>query len=98
MSGIFAQMWRSWRRLSGLNEPRRGGWRTVGGRDWRARLLLEALEERVTPAELINNGSFETGDFSGWTQSGNTNDTFVSLNNNGHSGRYSAQMGPVGTD
>jgi hypothetical protein len=29
------------------------------------------------PAELLQNGSFETGDFSGWTLTGSQNSIFV---------------------
>jgi hypothetical protein len=50
-------------------------------------------------ADMIVNGGFETGDFSGWTLSGNTGVgsgyTFVS-STNPHSGGFDAALGPVG--
>jgi PEP-CTERM motif len=46
----------------------------------------------------VINGGFETGDFSGWTQSGNTGWTGVSGSPYNHSGSYGAYMGPVGSD
>ena len=56
-----------------------------------------ASADFIDGTELVNNGGFETGNFSGWTQAGNTGATFVS-SNNVHSGSYSAQLGPVGSD
>jgi hypothetical protein len=53
MAGIFAQVWRSWRRSSQPSGPRRRQRRTAGASDSRARLLLEALEERVTPSAWL---------------------------------------------
>jgi hypothetical protein len=47
-------------------------------------------------ANLVNNGGFETGDFTGWTQSGDTSFTGVS-NGTSNSGDYSAFFGPVET-
>ena len=55
----------------------------------------------INPAHalsLVNNGSFETGNFSGWTQSSNSN-----LFNTGvtrasaESGKFGAYFGPVGS-
>ena len=52
-------------------------------------------------AQSVANGDFETGDFTGWTLSGNVNtgataDTFVF--GNPHSGDYAAWLGPFGAD
>ena len=43
---------------------------------------------------LVTNCGFETGDFSGWTQSGDTSSTFV--DGNPHSGSFAANLGPTG--
>jgi subtilase family serine protease len=48
---------------------------------------------------LVQNGGFETGDFTGWTQSGNTAYTSVTSGNSQfvHSGTYGAILGPSGS-
>jgi hypothetical protein len=48
---------------------------------------------------LVQNGGFETGGFTGWTQSGNTGYTTVISGSSpfAHSGTYGARMGPVGS-
>ena len=44
------------------------------------------------------NGGFETGDFTGWTLSGNSTNTYVTDNSIFvHSGTYAARLGPVGS-
>jgi hypothetical protein len=51
-----------------------------------------------TPANLVVNCGFETGDFTGWTQSGNTGFTGVSTGIYAYSGNYGAFGGPHGSD
>jgi subtilase family serine protease len=48
---------------------------------------------------LVQNGGFETGDFTGWTQSGNTAYTSVTSGNSQfvHSRTYGAALGPSGS-
>ena len=54
-----------------------------------------------TPAagqQLAQNGGFETGDFSGWTQTGNSGYTTVDTSLlYAHSGTYGAKLGPWGS-
>jgi hypothetical protein len=53
------------------------------------------------PGNLIVNCGFETGDFTGWTLSGNTGFTGVSGNFSGinpNSGNFQAFFGPVGSE
>lgn len=52
-------------------------------------------------SNLLTNGSFETGDFTGWTQSGNGGYTSVEPSGYGYSaedGNYFVFEGPVGSD
>lgn len=55
------------------------------------------------PNDLLTNGSFETGDFTGWTTGGNFMDTFVVsgafyVYPGAEDGMYYAVLGPVGSD
>jgi subtilase family serine protease len=52
----------------------------------------------TTSSQLLQNGGFETGSFSGWTQSGNTAYTAVTSGSSFvHSGKYGAELGPAYT-
>ena len=46
-------------------------------------------------ANIVVNGGFETGDFTGWTRFGNTG--FTGVSTLAHSGTYAAFFGPVGS-
>jgi hypothetical protein len=52
----------------------------------------------ATPINLVTNGSFETGDFTGWTLSGNTGFTGVECPGARPDGSCDAFLGPVGSD
>ncbi len=56
-------------------------------------MLIAAIVHH--PVENRYNGGFETGNFSGFTQSGNTGSTSVSTTNP-HTGTYAASLGPPG--
>jgi hypothetical protein len=63
----------------------------------RCRPVLEILENRVTPTNLIVNGGFEMGTFFGWTQGGDL--SFTNVNGvRPHSGSFAAQVGPTTSD
>jgi hypothetical protein len=63
-------------------------------------MLCIALHASAVPnipiTNIVNNGGFETGDFTGWTQGGNTAFTGVD-STNPHSGNFGAFMGPLGS-
>jgi len=58
-------------------------------REVRLALIVAGLLASQASAELITNGSFETGDFTGWTVSAG----FTGVNSSGGPGGYSAQDG-----
>lgn len=76
----------------------------------KALLVICALAFAVTLAapktyaqNLLQNGSFETGDFTGWSTGGNFEDTFVETGSfyqysGAQDGSFYAAMGPVGSD
>jgi len=58
-------------------------------------LLGLALHASATPiTNIVTNGGFETGDFSGWSQGGNTEFTGVD-GSSSHSGNFGAFAGPT---
>lgn len=54
--------------------------------------LIASSFMSVAQANLINNGDFETGDFTGWTQFDNTG--FTGVDSNANSGSFGAFFGP----
>src|SRR5579872_5117421 len=70
--------------------------RSKGGACLRAALMVEMLEPRLVPSNLIANGGFETGDFTGWTLGGNNQYNSVWSGIGDHS-TYAAALGPVGS-
>src|SRR5262245_34588467 len=78
----------------------RGVWGTAMMRLVMVLAVLASLTAVGSSARAdVVNGGFETGDFSGWTLSGNT--TFSSVTSDRfyvHSGRFGAALGPIGSD
>jgi flagellin len=61
--------------------------------------LLAFLSPNISHANLIKNPGFETGDFSGWTRSGNPGFTSVTSSPSFvRSGTFAAFLGPIGSD
>lgn len=59
-------------------------------------LVLVMLSGVALSQNIVTNPGFETGDFSGWTQSGNEGFTSVTTSPV-HGGTYAAALGPVGS-
>ena len=49
-------------------------------------------------SNVVTNGDFATGDFSGWTLGGNNTGPQVYVNSQAESGQYAAALGSVGSD
>jgi hypothetical protein len=67
---------------------------------WSSAILSLVFTVSVHAASsVVQNGDFETGTFSSWTQSGNTGFTSVTSGNSSytHSGTYGASVGPSGS-
>ncbi len=60
-------------------------------------LTLVMVAPAAAQTSLVTNGGFEAGDFTGWTQGGNTSFTEVLESSFAHAGAYEAWLGPVGT-
>jgi hypothetical protein len=64
-------------------------------------LMASAAAVSASATELVTNGGFETGDFSGWTNFGNTGFTGVQTGNfngvNPTEGGHQSYFGPVGS-
>ena len=60
------------------------------------------LSTPVTPVNLVSNGSFETGNFTGWTVGGNFGATIwgpqTSVDGHAESGQFAANIGAMGSD
>lgn len=72
------------------------------GESFVGQLGIPATVDFTNPVQIVGpmvgNGGFESGDFLGWTRSGNLIDSLVGTGPiTAHSGTYAAQMGPVGT-
>lgn len=60
--------------------------------------LAVGLAGGLQAANIVNNGSFETGNFMGWTQTGNTGFSGVTCPGGAPDGSCFAFFGPVGSD
>jgi hypothetical protein len=58
-------------------------------------LALACVASRSASAQIVTNGGFETGSFSGWSQVGNTG--FAGIDASSHSGTFEAHFGPEGS-
>ena len=64
-----------------------------------AALLALLSSNNIAHANLIKNPGFETGNFNGWTQSGNLGFTSVTTDpSHVRSGTFAAFLGPIGSD
>ena len=75
---------------------------TAGNTGPKSAALMVTVQQSSSGQNLIVNGSFETGDFSGWTLSGNVAPLSYGpqafIVNSAMSGDYAAGFGPVGSD
>ena len=65
-------------------------------------VTIDAPTAPPPSGNLVTNGSFETGDFTGWTKGGNVAPLSYGpqlfITNSAHSGQYAAGFGSVGSD
>ena len=59
---------------------------------------VNVTEQAVPGTNLVVNGGFETGDFTGWTTGGNNGDDSSVQSDHPHSGTYALDIGAVGSD
>lgn len=64
-----------------------------------AAITVIGASTSVAQAAIIQNGGFETGDFTGWTTSDLSYSGIGASNdyNESHSGNYFASLGPIGS-
>ena len=55
-------------------------------------LMISFTATSASALNLVTNGGFETGDFSGWTKSG----SYIEIGTNGVNSMYAANLGTVG--
>jgi hypothetical protein len=89
--------------LRDSNQPQGASMNSKRNKRWVAAALTSLAAAAVLPAyavNIVNNGGFETGDFTGWTQTGNTGFNGVQCPGPGPTvleGSCSGFFGPVGS-
>ena len=70
--------------------------------DWQGAVAKLSAHNAIPAVQqfpnLVVNGGFETGNYTGWFNSGNTSYAYIQTGANfAHSGQYGAEVGPAGT-